>query len=425
MQNGRSTGGEMLKNWTIALIACASLVNAGPAAAEKFDFDQGVDVKKVVETIKAEVAKDRAASWTVMVYINAKNNLEKFGLSDTNEMEKVGSSDKLKIAVELGRIRGYDTSDGDWKGQRRFIIQKDSDMSRVASPILQEIPKADMGDWRHLVEFVNWAKEKAPAQKYMLIVWNHGSGWDKNRGDMSTLGISYDDETGNHMTTADMGSALAAIGKLDIYASDACLMQMAEVGYQIKDNAEYIVGSEETEPGDGYTYDDFLGPLAGSPSMSAKDLAGLTAKAYTAHYAASGQGATQSSIRAAALAPMLAKLSVWTDAVMGAGEDAMVKSAAGSTQDFYYSDNKDLVDFVSKVSAGTQNAVLKAKGEDLVKFLKEQVIETNAAYGSNYAGAMGLAVYLPNTSYNSNYDKLAWAGAGNWAKFAKWVSGLK
>lgn len=414
----------MLKKWTAVLAACAALLSAGPAAAEKYDFDQGVDVKPIVERIQAEVAKDRAATWTIMVFVNAKNNLEKYGMLDVNEMEKIGSTDKVKIAVELGRIRGYDASDGDWKGQRRLIVQKDADMSKIASPILQDIPKGDMGDWRHLVEFVAWAKEKAPAQKYMLVVWNHGSGWDKQPGrDVTTLGISYDDETGNHISTVDLGQALAAMGKLDVFASDACLMQMAEVAYQIKDYAEFVVASEETEPGDGYTYDDMLGPLAGNPGQSAQSLAALTAKAYTAHYASMGQGATQSSIRSASLSALASKLSAWADAVMAAGEDAMVKSAKSATQDFYYSDNKDLVDFVLRINAGTQNAALKAQGEELVKFLKEQVIAANAVTGSNYAGANGLAVYLPNYSYNGNYDKLAWAGT--WAKFAKWASALR
>jgi len=297
----------MLKKWLVGLVACASLSGASAVSAAKIDFDQGVDVKGVIQSIQAQVAqqtkaeKAGMANWTIMVYVNAKNNLEKFGLSDVNEMEKIGSTDKVKIAVELGRISGYDTSDGDWKGQRRYIIQKDNDTKRVTSPILQEIPKGDMGSWNHMVEFVKWAKEKAPAQHYMLVVWNHGSGWDKAKAsDIWIRGISYDDETGNHMSTPDLGKALAALGKTDILAMDACLMQMAEVGYQVKDYTDYIVASEETEPGDGYTYDTFLGPLAAKPSMSALELSKVTAQAYTAHYAQAGQGATQSSIKSAA-----------------------------------------------------------------------------------------------------------------------------
>jgi len=341
-------------------------------------------------------------------------------------MEKVGSTDKVKIAVELGRMATYDHSDGNWKGQRRYIIAKDSDESRITSPVLENIPKADMGDWRHLVDFVKWAQAKAPAQRYMLIVWNHGSGWNLQRsGDFSTRGISYDDETGHHLSTPDLGKALASMGKVDVYASDACLMQMAEVDYQIKDSVDYVVGSEETEPGDGYTYDKLLGPLAGNPSMASSELAKLTAQAYVDHYVSIGQGATQSAIRTAALPQMLSALNDWTDAVMNANEGGVVKAAQSATQSFYYSDNKDLLDFVQRVNGATKNDAVKGKGQELEKLLSEQVIIHNAATGDAYANAKGLAIYLPEGSVSSNYSDLAWAKDGRWAQFAQWVSGLK
>ena len=418
----------MLKKLFVGLAAFATLYSAKAFAAEKIDFDQGVNVKQVVETVQAEVAaqKDKTASWTIMVFVNAKNNLEKFGLGDVNEMEKVGSTDKVKIAVELGRMSTYDHSDGGWKGGRRYIIKKDSDASRITSPALQEIAKADMGDWRHLVDFVKWAQTNAPAQRYMLIVWNHGSGWNIQRsGDFSTRGISYDDETGHHITTADLGKALGSMGKIDVYGSDACLMQMAEVDYQIKDSVDYIVGSEETEPGDGYTYDKLLGPLAGNPSMAPSELAKLAAQAYTDHYVSIGQGATQSAIRAAALPELRAALDEWTGAVMNANEADVVKSALSATQTFYYSDNKDLLDFIKRVDGATKNGALRSKGEQLEKLLGEQVIIHNAATGDAYANAKGLAVYLPDNGYNSSYDTLAWSKDGRWAQFAQWVGGLK
>jgi hypothetical protein len=419
----------MFKRCLAALTAV--LVCAGTAAAGKIDFDQGVDVKAIVETLQAQpiqvakAPKAGVAEWTVMVFVNAKNNLESYGLSDVNEMEKIGSTDQVKIAVELGRIKGYSSADGDWVGQRRYIIQKDADMAKITSPVLQDIPKADMGDWKHLVEFVAWAKQNAPAKRYMLVVWNHGSGWDKKRSQVVINGISYDDETGNHMTTQDTASALAAMGKVEIYAADACLMQMAEVAYQIKDHADYIVASEETEPADGYTYDTLLGPLVAKPGMSARELAKLTADSYTAHYASINQGATQSAVKASALTKLLGMLSAWTDAVVAADESAAVKSARAAAQKFYYSNNKDLLHFVRLVNAGAQDAAVKAKGAELERFIKDEVISANAVTGSKYKDATGLAIYVPSGYYNSAYDSLAWAKDGSYAKFIKWVKDIK
>jgi hypothetical protein len=87
-----------------------------------------------------------------------------------------------------------------------------------------------------------------------------------------TKGISYDDETNHHITTPQMGAMLKGINGVDVYGSDACLMQMPEVDYELKDSVDYIVGSEETEPGDGYTYNTFLGPLAARPAMTPAEL---------------------------------------------------------------------------------------------------------------------------------------------------------
>jgi len=423
----------MLKKWLVGLVACASLLSARTVAAEKIDFDQAVDVKGIIQSLQTKVAqqtqaeKAGVANWTVMVYINAKNNLEKFGLLNTNQMEMVGSTDKVKVAVELGRMNRYDHSDGGWKGERRYIIQKDNDTNHISSPVLQEIAKADMGDWHHLVDFVAWAKKTAPAQHYMLIVWNHGSGWDKfhKASDVVINGISYDDETGNHMSTPDLGQALATIGKTDIYASDACLMQMAEVGYQIKDHASYIVGSEETEPGDGYTYNTILGPLVAKPAMSARELSKVTVQSYQQHYASGGDGATQSAIDAAALPKLMSLLDGWIKAVMAANESDMVKSAHSQAQQFYVSDNKDLLHFVSLVDAATQDPDVKSAGAQLEGFLADTVIVSNGADGSSMANAKGLAIYLPDSGYNSNYDELTWAKDGTWPQFVQWVLGLK
>lgn len=422
-----------MRKLLVGMFAAALLSWAGAAVAgEKIDFDQGVDAKAVIQQVKEAAGAQPSdggfklnglREWNIMVFINGKNNLESYGLKDINEMELVGSDDKVAVTVELGRIKGYSSEDGDWTGQRRYLVKKDADAAKIASPVLQNIPKADMGDWNHMVEFVKWAKATAPAKRYMLIVWNHGSGWDrlKQKGDFWTTGISYDDESGNHITTQQLESALAAVGGVDVLGMDACLMQMAEVGYQIRKYADVIVASEETEPADGYTYDTMLAGLAAKANATPAELGKITADSYTAHYAKIGQGATQSAVFAGAFNDLLAQTNDWTAAVLAAKEVEVVKNAAKSAQDFYYSDNKDLYHFVKLVTEGTKTPAVKAKGEDLLKFLSKELIGANAVTGSNYSNAFGLAVYLPSY-YSSNYDKLAWSADGNWDAFAKWIA---
>ena len=415
-----------MKNKLFGALLCLALV---PGAFAGVTFDQQGSVPEIVAQLQ-NAAPDAsimplpgdpkaAAKWTVMVYVNAKNNLETYGLKDVNEMEMVGSTPEVNIVAELGRINGYATNDGDWKGSRRYLVQKDSDLNKINSPVVMEILKSDMGNWQNLVEFVKWSQARYPAQRYALVVWNHGSGWNKS-GEADGKGISYDDETGSHITTGQLKQVLAATGKMDILAMDACLMQMIEVAYEVRTGADYIVASEETEPGDGYTYDTWLGPLAAKPSMTQAELSRVMVDSYTDHYQKIGQGATQSSIRTENLYRLGQLMNGWTSALMASGDVTAAKNARTKAQAFYYSSNKDINHFVKLVGEGTQNAEVKAKGEELMKFLTGEVVYHNRATGSKYANASGLAAYLPGY-YTASYDALEWAKDSNWDDFMKWI----
>jgi len=271
----------------IALVATASTL---VSAEIKFDTPNKTSLQQEISNLEFNVpapvaSADRSASsskeWTIMVFVNGKNNLEPFALKDMNEMEQVGSSDKVNVVVEAGLISGYGSLP--WTGTARFLMKKDSDTNKVTSPALSNLGKVDMGNYQSVIDFVNWAKQTYPAKHYMLVIWNHGAGWLKSATPGTTRGISYDDETNNHINTPQMGQILKAVGHLDVYGSDACLMQMPEVDYEIRNYVDYIVGSEETEPGDGYTYNTFLGPIVANPTMGALEVGKQAVNAYADH----------------------------------------------------------------------------------------------------------------------------------------------
>jgi len=353
--------------------------------------------------------------WTIMVYVNGKNNLMPYALKDMNEMEKIGSSDKVNVVAETGLIAGYGTMP--WTGTARFLIKKDSDINKVSSPILQNLGKSDMGDYKNVVAFVKWAQAAYPAKHYMLVVWNHGAGWIKSRVEV-TKGISYDDETGNHINTPQMGLMMKAIGKIDVYGSDACLMQMPEVNYEIKDYVDYIVGSEETEPGDGYTYDLLLGPLVKNPMMSAADLGKLAVNAYADHYGT--QDHTQSLVLASAMNGLIAPLNNFVKAAMAANEKPLIKAAMSSAQAYAYPENKDLWHFLNLYAASSKDANVKAAAKALQDYLTGTLILHNRV-NSNYSDSHGLAIYMPNYA-NSSYSALAWAKDSQWDEFIGWYT---
>jgi len=381
----------------------------------KLEVSAPVPATPAMDT-KAGAAKE----WTVMVFINGKNNLEKYAFMNINQMEKIGSSDKVNIVVQFGRMNTYSHLDGTWKGTRRYLIKKGSKPNAIFSPVVSDIGKVDMGDYKSVIDFANWAKTTYPAKHTMLIIWNHGAGWIKGMPE-ATRGISYDDETNNHIDTPQMGTILKTIGGVDVYGSDACLMQMAEVDYEIKDYANFIVGSEETEAGDGYTYDTLLGPLVSNPAMTPEGLATVAVDAYTAHYTPTNEAATQSYVRSAALPGFLAASNAFASSLMQANEKDVVKTAMGSAQSYAYPENKDLYHFTQLVVNATANSDVKEKGNALMSYITGTLVGDNKISG-NYSDSHGIAVYLPGAAAPSTYADLAWAKASNWDDLIAWLA---
>jgi hypothetical protein len=318
--------------------------------------------------------------WTVMVYLNAANNLEPFGIEDMNEMEAVGSTRDVNIVVECARFRGKQAVkpnsaylSNPWSdftgafyfgfdnspGTRRYYILKDADKVRVQSVLIENIGETDAGRPEPLAEFGKWAADKYPAEHYALVVWNHGAGW---------AGVSSDDNTHHGMDLPDVRWALEKIcerlktqgkDKIDLLDFDACLMATLEVGYELKDTVEYLVASQETEPGAGMQYTDYLKWLATYPEAPAGAFAKNLVETYVKSYAPEGSqapkerwsgGETKSAIRLSKVAELrtaveaVAKLLIAKPDLLGEVADEIVRDTR-----HYMGRLVDLHDFFAKV----------------------------------------------------------------------------
>ncbi len=228
------------------------------------------------------------AEWTVMVYLDADNELESFGIKDINEMESVGSTSQVNILVQIDRIpysvlaslyQGHldDFSNSDWTTTRRYYITKDVHPFQINSTLLADLGELNMGDPQTLLDFASWAITNYPAKKYLLVIWNHGGGFRDSSS--LTKDLAWDYTNGeDKITMSDLEDALSAISsqagrKLDILGMDACLMAMTEVAYQVKDFAEIMVASQENTPADGWPYDTILEELVAQPLMPKEELA--------------------------------------------------------------------------------------------------------------------------------------------------------
>jgi hypothetical protein len=354
-------------------------------------------------------------------------------------LELAGSTDKVAVTVELGLLsdRGSST---------RYYIGKDTtaDAANPWGEIVSaavKVPSADMGSWKHFVDFAKWSYRKYPAKKVLAVLWNHGSGRIDIGGADNTgseLGIAYDDLTRNFIRNKELALALKEIGqaigkKVDVYASDACLMQMASVAYEIKDDAGVIVGSEETIPGAGFPYDSILAELEADPGMSPEALSSVIVKDFAAYYSATPENTTLSAIRPSALPEFTSLLNDWVrsaavpadrEKILQAEDEALAfENGYNGNDTSYNARSKDLYDFVDLVGEKADDgSKLRAKGNALKNFITSKLIIRNGTTpaGGEYDRAKGIAIYFPKLIYDSSYDENLFSRDSLWDDFLKW-----
>lgn len=344
--------------------------------------------------------------WTLAIFLNADNNLDPFGVEDQEEMARVGSSDYLNVVSLIDRERG--------PAQINYIeknnIKKVKDMGEL-----------DMGDYRQLVTFTKFVKENYPAKKYCFVIWNHGSGWKNKNVNAIFRGISYDDSSNNHITNAQLGTAMEEMTKVlgqkvDVLEMDACLMAMVEVAHAVKQNVSYMVASEETEPGKGAPYDDIL--VGVKNGMTAEAFAANWVNAFAKSYMNGSQGndeTTQSALDMSKIDALVDSMNGMAKTLMSGKYGKMVKAAIIKVQKFAYPENIDIIHFAEllKVQAATDEAV-KTACDKVIAAAKAALI-VNKTTGSSTKNAKGIAVYLPGSFVmESLYTTLSFAKDTMW-----------
>lgn len=139
---------------------------------------------------------------------------------------------------------------------------------KLRSPIAEwvdEDEEAKLTSGESLRRFLAWGTSRYPARHYLVIVWGHGFGWrsrDASSAAASELpdlrdlhelhgGIAPDASQRKVLDIPSLHDALADTSRqqlsgrpFDLYVSDACLMQSAEVVNELADVVRYVGGAE-------------------------------------------------------------------------------------------------------------------------------------------------------------------------------------
>lgn len=421
-------------------LALALFIPALPARALPLESLGAADLPSVELPQPPAPARPAQKEWTVLIYVSARNNLGLEAIKDVNEMEAAGSTDKVNVVVEMGRIvtepafnpfssvQEPAPPQADWTGSRRFLMVKDADPLKINSPVLAHFPDADMGDWKHLAEFINWGKANYPARKYLLVVGGHGSGWRGVKPPPGNKGISYDEPSGNHISPAELAAAIKAGGGVNVYASDACLMQTVEVIYDLKDSAEYVVGSQETTPGSGWNYEVFLKALQANPSDSFTAAQAIMKGFSEFYYGTQKMSVTMSIVRPSAAAGLVAKMDKFARLAAASQADLKVyQDGRFGLRHFDDEDARDLYQLMQLYYEKSPTPAVKEAAREVIAALAQGFVLRNDALGYKSKDANGVSVYCPfySPDYKEKYGYLSFSRATAWDEFLRALAEYK
>jgi len=349
--------------------------------------------------------------WTYMVYMGADNNLSTAGLIDLNEMETVGSDDKVNIVLQAEfstKFTPFDDFGLSYGGKTlRFLVKNDNDPNNIDLAAGTSIGNVNMGSPDTLRDFIQWAAETYPAKRYALAIWDHGAGWKVSP---LTKGAVEDETNGGWMTLPDLAKGVADSGvDLDLINFDACLMGMYEVAYEFRGLTDYLVFSEETEPGDGDPYDTILAALRNKPAMGAEELAGTIVDKYFTYYKNSErqEAVTKSAVALDGIDALHGAVGRLSDALVGnfAAVSAAVASAQSNSQNYYYPTNYDLYDFCDSLASQLPAGAVRNAALEVMGLLEDaSFVVANKSLGGSVSGSKGLAIFAPMANQISGDD---------------------
>ena len=122
-------------------------------------------------------------------------------------------------------------------------------------------------------EVLQYTIDNYPAKEYGLVLWGHGTGWVVSNDTVAaskarTITRAYGQDKGwdtnsseRWMNISQMASALEGMPKFKYIFADCCCMQGVEVGYELRNTAEYFISSPAEIPGEGAPYHKILPKL--------------------------------------------------------------------------------------------------------------------------------------------------------------------
>ncbi|WP_462368203.1 clostripain-related cysteine peptidase [Ruminococcus callidus] len=336
------------------------------------------------EDIPPEEQGNASDTYTLMLYMCA-SDLESecgFATEDLNEIMYGYTAGNLNVIVQTGGTAEWqNTVVADDRCQRYQVTEDGLEL------VDDSLGMQNMADSATLTDFIQYCSSNYAADHYGLVLWDHGGG--------VVGGYGYDENFGgDSMSLTEMSRALGdANVHLDMLGFDACLMANFETCLMAAPYADYLIASEEPEPGCGWYYTDWIGKLSENCGIPPKRYGRQIIDDYITEsgwdspsmYSTLGMFDLQQVTQK--LLPALSQFS--DDAVqqLSAGEYRRISQSRSNTRAVYQSelDHIDLLDYAQHSQSETADQLEQAVSDCVVYYRETE----------NGSGDNGLSILFP------------------------------
>lgn len=336
------------------------------------------------EDIPPEEQGNASDTYTLMLYMCA-SDLESecgFATEDLNEIMYGYTAGNLNVIVQTGGTAEWqNTVVADDRCQRYRVTEDGLEL------VDDSLGMQNMADSATLTDFIQYCSSNYAADHYGLVLWDHGGG--------VVGGYGYDENFGgDSMSLTEMSRALGdANVHLDMLGFDACLMANFETCLMAAPYADYLIASEEPEPGCGWYYTDWIGKLSENCGIPPKRYGRQIIDDYitesgwdsSSMYSTLGMFDLQQVTQK--LLPALSQFS--DDAVqqLSAGEYRRISQSRSNTRAVYQSelDHIDLLDYAQHSQSETADQLEQAVSDCVVYYRETE----------NGSGDNGLSILFP------------------------------
>ncbi|MEA4928274.1 MAG: clostripain-related cysteine peptidase [Candidatus Limiplasma sp.] len=341
-----------------------------------------------------------ASTFTLMVYLCGTDLESDGGMATADLQEMVASGvkpgGKLQVIIQSGGTKKWQTKGMKAREGERWTLDSEG-LQRTES-----LGRVNMGDGDTLRDFLLYGIQNYPADRYGLVLWDHGGG--------ATGGVCYDEITQDSLDMGELYDAFTAASKQAGYRKfamvgfDACLMANYEMAVHLQPFADYMVASEETEPGEGWNYKSWLPTLAKDPGVSIEKLGKKIVDGFIQSILDAGydEFGTLSVVDLSKIEPLRNALETMgeslTQEITGGNLNGVSRLRQG-VRSFGETDQdgSDMIDL--SVFASLYKTYDAADADTLMQALNDAVVYSR--YTDNLSNVTGLSVLVPFTSRSS------------------------